>query len=206
MLESFWQDLRYSARSVRRTPVFAATVIVTLALGIGANTAIFSLLNAVVLRTLPVPLPHELSLVYKTTPPIVGDVIGSDRSDIFAYTAVERFERALPAGVQLAALSSPMRLELRLGSDDGNTSAFGQLVSGGYFTTLGVRADAGRLISFDDNRTVDGHPVAVLGYRFAERSSGRFPPPWAARFPSTVSRSPSSASPSRPSPGRLLEP
>ena len=169
MLERFWQDLRYSARSLLRTPVFAATVIVTLALGIGANTAIFSLLNAIVLRTLPVPAPHELSLLFKTMPPSVGDVIGSDRSDIFSYTAVARFERALPAGVQLAALSSPMRLDLRLGSDDGHTSAFGQLVSGGYFSTLAVGADAGRLISFDDNRTVDGHPVAVLGYRFAER-------------------------------------
>jgi predicted permease len=169
MLESFWQDLRYSVRSLRRTPVLAATVIVTLALGIGANTAIFSLLNAVVLRTLPLPAPHELSLLSKRMPPSVGDVIGSDRSDIFAYTAVERFERALPAGVRLAALSSPMRLDLRLGSDDGVTSAFGQLVSGGYFSTLGVTPAAGRLISFDDNRTIDGHPVAVLGYRFAER-------------------------------------
>src|SRR5688572_31204604 len=103
MLETLWQDLRHSARSLRRTPVFAATVILTLALGIGANTAIFSLLNAVVLRTLPVPTPHELSLVYQTMPPNVGDVVGSDRYDIFAYTAVQRFERALPAGVQLAA-------------------------------------------------------------------------------------------------------
>jgi predicted permease len=169
MVETIRQDVRHAVRSLLRAPVFAVTVITTLALGIGANTAIFSLLNAVVLRTLPVPAPHELSLIYRTMPPRVGDVIADSRSDIFAYTAVERFERALPAGVQLAAVSSPMRLDLRLGNDDGNVQAFGQLVSGGYFSTLGVTPAAGRLISGDDNRTIDGHPVAVLGYRFAER-------------------------------------
>jgi predicted permease len=170
---TLWQDVGYAIRGLRRTPVFTAAVVVTLALGIGANTAIFSLLNAVILRTLPVRAPEELSLLYKTMPPAVGDVIGgSERSDIFAYTAVERFERALPAWSQLAAMSETTRVNLRLGSGDQTTPATGQLVSGGYFEELGIRASAGRLITAGDNRIVDGHPIAVVRAGFAERQFG----------------------------------
>src|SRR5688500_17476647 len=103
-------DLRLALRSLLKNPGFSAVVIVTLALGIGANTAIFSLLNAVILRTLAVPAPHELSLMVRQMPAAVGDVIGGlERSDLFAYTAVVRFERALPPGASLAAMSTVAR-------------------------------------------------------------------------------------------------
>jgi predicted permease len=154
-------------------PAVTAAAVITLALGISGNTAIFSLLNAVVFRTLPVPAPSELSLVYRAMPRAPGDIVGGlEPADIFAHTALRRFEAALPLGAKLAAMSSIARFEIVAGGTGEGADASVQLVSGEFFSTLGVQPAAGRMFSADDTRAHGAHPVAVLGYGFTERRYG----------------------------------
>ena len=170
MLDTVWQDLRHAARSLRRTPGFTAVVVLTLALGIGANTAIFSLMDAVVFRPLPVTAPEELSLVYSEGPAAPGDVMGRlTRGDIFSWPLVQQFKQAVPPGVRVAAMTPPTRLNARLGTDPATTLVLGQLVSGEFFSTFGASPAIGRLLSDSDNRTLGDHPVVVLGYGFWQR-------------------------------------
>jgi len=158
-LESLGGDVRYAWRALRASPGFALVAILSLGLGIGANTAIFSLLNAVVLRTLPVERPDELLQVT-----MGGDQGGSeftnpiweqirDRQDVFsgAFAYGATFFNLRPGG------------EVR--------NARGSLVSGDYFSTLGVRPAAGRLLSkADDVRGCS--PTAVLGHGFWQSEFG----------------------------------
>jgi predicted permease len=154
-------------------PALTAAAVITLALGISGNTAIFSLLNAVVFRTLPVVAPSELSLVYRAMPGAPGDVSGGlERSDIFAHTALRKFEAALPVGAKLAAMSSIARFEIAAGGTAEGADASVQLVSGEFFSTFGVQPAGGRMFSADDNRVHDAHAVAVLRYEFAQRRYG----------------------------------
>jgi predicted permease len=174
-LDGIGQDLRIAARSLRRTPAFAVAAILTFALGIGANTAIFSLLNAVTFRTLPIDRPGDLWLLYQSMPPAVSEIIGgTDRSDIFSYQAFARMERAArPQGIRIAAMSdSLVRLSLRIGANQTSVPVSAQLVSGGFFQTVGITPAAGRLLTADDDNQMDGEPVAVLRYGFAQQVFG----------------------------------
>ena len=149
-LDTLAGDLRYAARSLRNAPVFGFAAIVSIALGIGANTAIFSIVNAVMLKTLPVSHPEELVKVLRDSAPIFTNPLWEairDRQDafdgIFAF-ASERFN--------LSAGGQERRVE-------------GSYVSGGYFSTLGVHAEIGRLlVKNDDYRGCPG--VAVLSDAF----------------------------------------
>ena len=117
MLGALLQDLRYAVRTFMKAPGFTAAVVITLALGVAANTAMFSLLNAVVLRTLPVPDPQHLWLLYQQSPPAVGDVIGGlERSDIFAHSTLRRMEAAGPRGASVAGMSSIVGVSVRIGA------------------------------------------------------------------------------------------
>ncbi len=170
MLDSLWQDVRYAVRSLRRTPGFAGAAVITLALGIAASTAIFSLLNAVLLRTLPVPQPHHLWLLYRQTPPAVGDAIGGlERSDIFSHSVLERMEALVPRGASVAGTSSIVGVRVRIDRDTEDTAASLQLVSGNFFATVAITAGAGRVFGPDDNRVLNGQPVAVLRHGFARQ-------------------------------------
>lgn len=155
-LEQTAQDLRYGARMLRKSPGFTAVAVLTLALGIGANTAIFSLIDAVMLRMLPVERPEELMQVRyeeldwsgegaRFTNPLWEQV--RDRQDVFSGAfswATERFDLSRGGAVHLAN---------------------GTWVSGDYFDTLRLRPAVGRLISTsDDQRGCPG--VAVLSYGF----------------------------------------
>jgi putative ABC transport system permease protein len=160
-----WQDLVYAARMLRRNPGFAAAAILTLALGIGANTAIFSLVDAVLLRALPVADPEDLVLVSTT------NARGDGRSNFsypqFAYLR----EHAGPVAKVFAY--APMDLNLSAGNL--TDAPAGVLVSDNYFSVLGVRPAIGRgFVAADE-------AVAVLSHRF-----------WQARFggdPTVVGRS-----------------
>ncbi len=149
------QDFRYSLRRLRKSPGFAAIAILSLALGIGANTAIFSLVNTVLFRPLPaVDAPEQLVTLYGTLSNNFGDTIYSypnykdfrDRNEVFSGLLAYRFV--------------PMSL-----SHQGNSERiWSYLVSGNYFDVLGVKPLLGRTFQADEDRTRKSHPVAVMSY------------------------------------------
>jgi len=172
-LDDLHRDVRYACQTLVRNPGFTTVAVLTLALGIGATTAIFSLLDAVMLRPLPVHEPHSLSLVYDVGPAAAVDL--NPRGDIYSWPLVQEFQRALPVGTMLAAMTPPTPLSVRLGDEPGTDRIQSQLVSGDFFQVLGVRPTLGRLLSREDTRTVDGHPVAVLEHGFWQRQFGADP-------------------------------
>ena len=135
-------------RTLRKTPGFALVAVVTLALGIGANTAIFTLLNAVVFKPLPVPAANELVTLFESASEGVPDAAGgTGRYLRFSFPRFEQLERALGSHGSLAAVTRTSRFLLRLpGSAEANRLR-GQLVSGRYFATLGVSAARGRVLT-----------------------------------------------------------
>ncbi|HXW07444.1 MAG TPA: ABC transporter permease [Vicinamibacterales bacterium] len=158
-LEDAAGDARYGLRLLAGSPVFAATAILSLALGIGANTAIFSLVDAVLLRTLPVERASELVFL---------QVAGTDsRGGAPPYPCYEQVRDGTSAFVGMAAFASD---ELRLEIDGNLEQAFGQVASGTYFELLGVRPLVGRLLTAADERL--DPPVAVISYRYWQRRFG----------------------------------
>ncbi len=164
---TFLQDLRYALRSLKNNPGFAAVAILSLALGMGANTAIFSLLNSVMLRTLPVSKPEELS-VLRTT----GARPGPQR---YSYPLFQRLQQAAPDPGSMAAMSRVARVLTITGNSREAEAARMQLVSGEYFQVLGIHAAMGRVITPDDNRVLGGHPLAVISYGYWQRRFGGSP-------------------------------
>ena len=157
-LDALVRDVRYALRSFRRYPGFTAVALVTLALGIGANTAIFRLADTVMLRPLPVNRPHELAALRRTLSYWQYQQI-RDRNQVFAGTAGMRTMSA-------ATLESEGR---SLGP------ATTELVSGNYFSVLGVTPILGRAITVDDDRAVGAGPVAVISYGLWQRAFGGSP-------------------------------
>ena len=157
-IEEFWQDLRYGLRMLRKSPGFTAVAVLTLTLSVGANTAIFSLIEAVILRLLPVPHPEELYAVQ------------TDKSEdsSFSYPLYQRLKDALPAGAQLAAVTQSRGCQVSLAGSLTEAASF-QLVSGGYFSTLGVRPALGRLFTDEDDGVIGDHPIAVMGHAYWTR-------------------------------------
>jgi len=185
LLESLWQDIRYGIRMLAKCPGFTAIAILTLALGIGANTAIFSLINAVMLKTLPVKNPSQLVLLKwddnKKWPPKWGQT-GWDSAFSFSYPAFEEFRAN---GKSLSSVFAWVPLgftseNTTVGIDGTATVADGQMVTGEYFSGLGVTPLLGRGITEADEDPAAPR-VAVLSYAY-----------WVRRFasdPSAVGRS-----------------
>jgi predicted permease len=169
-LELFLRDIRYGARSLRRTPGFTLAAVVTLALGIGANTTIFTLLDAVIFKPLPVPAPRELLMVYENGPEGAPDPSGgTGRYLRFSYPRLVRFEEAIAGLGSVAGVTRSSRLVVRLPGQSQAHPVRGQLVSGGYFGTLGITAARGRLLDSGDTRVDRVDPVAVISDRFWKR-------------------------------------
>src|SRR6266511_1638464 len=163
--DEMFQDLRYGARMLLKNPGFTATATLLLALGIGANTAIFSVVDAVLLRMLPVKEPERLVLLSRAG--------GRTQSDSFSYSNFEQFrdhDRTL-SGV-LAYY--PLRLTV---SVDGQPEPAinGQLVKGSYYPVLGVNAALGRTIAPEDDRAPGAHPVCVISDGYWRRRFGGDP-------------------------------
>jgi putative ABC transport system permease protein len=157
-LEQTAQDVRYAVHSLRKSPVFAATAVLSLAIGVGANVAVFTLLDTIMWRSLPVREPERLLILGVQSP--------TGLSNGFTYQQYELVRDHVPA-LDVAAYA-PLRLNVSI---DGRMEPpiDGQLVTGDYFPMLGVRPALGRLLGPDDDRVPLGHPVVVLSDRYWKR-------------------------------------
>jgi predicted permease len=158
-LEQAGQDSRYAFRGLRKSPLFTVVAVLTLALGIGANTAIFSLLDQVLLRTLPVKHPEQLVFLAEH-----GIRFGSSWGDNDISYPMYRDFRDRNQVFSGMFCRFPTSVGLSYGDHTERVDA--ELVSGSYFQTLGVTAAVGRILTPDDDRTPGGHPVAMLSYNF----------------------------------------
>jgi predicted permease len=154
-----WQDIRYATRRLSAQRGFALVVILTLALGIGANSAIFSLADALFLSSLPVDRPQELVLL-KPAGPRNGWTEDDLTWSYPAYRDIRERQRVF-AGLIAERVDS-----INFTIDGTTTRAIAGIVSGNYFDVLGVRAFRGRLLTDADDRVRSGHPVAVLSHGF----------------------------------------
>ena len=158
-------DLKLALRQFRKSPGFAATVILTVSLGIGANTAIFTLVHAILLKSLPVANPASLYRVGDLDDCCVegGFINDNGDFDIFSYDLYRQFQESAPEFEQLAAFQSGHSiLNVRRGA--GTKSETAEYASGNYFSTFGLGAYAGRMLQPSDD-IPGAAPVAVLSYQ-----------------------------------------
>lgn len=180
-METIWKDLRYAARMLANSPGFALIAIFTLALGIGANTAIFSVLDSVLLRSLPVAHPEQLALL--TDPDFHGGSFGSQSGErsALAYSEFEYLRDHNDVLSDIFAADSQLPdVEVTIGDSSSgagadNETARVKLVSGDYFSTLGIQAAVGRLFNSDVDRARGGSPIAVVSYPFWKQRFGLSP-------------------------------
>jgi hypothetical protein len=162
-----FQDVRYAVRLLLKNPGFTAIVVFTLALGIGANAAIFSITDKVLLQSLPVHDPDQLVVLSAYDPKE-----GPDNDSTFSYAMYQdlRDRNDVFSGVITRGGA-----QMNVSYADQNERVRGELVSGNFFEVLGVRPWAGRLFTQDDDRTPGAHPVAVLSYHFWDRRFAKDP-------------------------------
>ena len=155
-METLLRDIRYAIRSLLKRPGFTAIAVITLALGVGANTAVFSVINALLLRPLPAERPDELFAVSR------GD--GAAPTASYPDYLYYRDQNQVFSGLAAAA-SAPLNFG---GFDSGDQGGviMGEIVSGDYFSTLGVNAELGRTLTPQDDQIAGAHPVAVISHRF----------------------------------------
>src|SRR5580692_5634736 len=156
-LEHFAQDIRYGVRQLRRAPAFTITAVLILALGIGAVTAVFSLIDAALLRMLPVEKPEQL-VEFKATNPAFPV------NDAFSYPTFQELKGQTQVLAGVLAFRKLNRVDVEVDSRGG--LAEGQLVSGNYFAVLGVGAARGRTLLPIDETVAGSSPVAVIGYDY----------------------------------------
>jgi len=159
-LERFWRDVQYAVRTLRRNPGFASAAVLSLALGIGANTAIFSLLDAVVLRNLPVADPRQLVQFTNTLP--LWDTGSGVANSLFNYPQLERFQAQSKTLSGVFGTTGMGRLLVGFQGTSG--LADGDACSGNFFSVLGIAPQHGRFFSAADDRAPAA--VAVIGDRY----------------------------------------
>jgi predicted permease len=153
------QDVRYALRTLARSPLFCAVAVASLALGIGANTAIFTLINQLLLKLLPVKDPQSLVML-DSRGDHYGNNTGMNSFSYLMYTDI-RDQNQVFSGM-FCRYGQPLSF-----SSEGRTERVsGELVSGNYFPVLGVGAAAGRVFTAADDQIQGGHPVAVISYDF----------------------------------------
>jgi predicted permease len=161
LMGDLWQDLRFSARMLKKNPAFTAIAVLTLALGIGANTAIFSLVNATLLRRLPVAASEQLVYVHN-----------NNLGGVFSYPYYAELRDQNEAFESLIAWGG---ITASLNSDEQTDLVSGAIITGNYFETLGVRAMLGRVISPADDQTPGAHPVVVISHGLWQTRFGGSP-------------------------------
>jgi len=174
MVDTLGQDVRHAARSFRRSPGFTIAAILTLALGIGANTAIFSLLDGVLFRPLPLSRSNELYMLYETGTTGVSSLeSGSGPATRFSYRAFQRFQASRPSGMAIAAMTRVAQYQGRLPGADAYERVRLQLVSPTFFDVLAVPTLRGRALSPGDE--AQASPVAVVTFDFWKNRLGGLP-------------------------------
>ena len=177
MIDGVWQDVKFAARSLRRTPGFTAAAVVTLALGMGANTTIFTLLDAVLFKPLPVSRPNELFALYENASDAAPDALpdsagGTGRYLRFSYPRFLRLQEALGDEGQLAGTTLSIRFVGRLQGSPQASPMLTQLVTGLYFATLGAEMQRGRPITDSDMQRDERAHVAVISDGYWKRALG----------------------------------
>jgi predicted permease len=179
VIETTWRDIRYAARTLARNPGFTAVAVLTLGLGIGANAAIFSLINAVMLRLLPVQHPERLVLL--TDPAESGVATETTEHGVRSNLSYAEFEylrlhNTVFSGI-LAAQNDVNDVEVFPEStkETQSVKAHAQLVSGGFFQTLGIEPIVGRVFTPQEDRVPGANPVAVIAYGCWQRFFGGDP-------------------------------
>src|SRR5215216_3205400 len=155
-MDTLWQDLRYGFRTLIKNPGFTIIAVLTLAFGLGANTAIFSLTDQILLRLLPVEKPEEL-VVLRAPGPKHGRV-WSDGEGSASFT-YPMYKALRDKNNIFSGLMARFAIPLSVAGEGQTERAEGELVSGNYFEVLGVRPALGRVFSEEDDRTPGAHPV-----------------------------------------------
>ncbi len=171
-VESLGQDLRFGIRQLLKSPGFSLVAILSLALGIGANTAIFTLINDLLLKSLPVHQPEQLVSFGKS---INGGILGSvapGGTEIFTYDFYRRIEREHAPFEGVAAFGSfPIQVSVRRGGESGAaTQAWTGLVSGTFFGVVGVEPVLGRALNRHDSDAPGRNAVAVISHRYWQQA------------------------------------
>ena len=179
-LSAFLRDVRFGARQLARNPLFTAIAVSSLALGIGANTAIFSAAKKVLLDTLPVSKPHELRLLtwvsghHQPVPQVWGDVWSTDSgglaSNAFSYAVWEQMRKKTEVFRDLIAFKD---VTMTANVDRRPELVGGELVSGGAFNALGVKPILGRLLNSADDAGAGKGPVAMISEAYWGERFGR---------------------------------
>lgn len=170
LVDSIRQDLKYGLRQLRQKPGFTLTAVLSLALGIGANTAIFTLVDQILLRLLPVDKPQELVQLR-----LAGGRVGSQSGDgrhTFSHPA---YLALRDRNTVFSGLTGQRVETASLMGDDRSEMISVGLVAGNYFNVFGIRPHLGRVLTPDDDRLRNGHPVAVLQYDFWQSRFGGRP-------------------------------
>src|SRR5688572_7540357 len=169
------QDLRYAFRMLLKKPAFTLIAVLSLALGIGANTAIFSLLDAVLLKSLPVHEPDNLVLFGNGKNMGLTNGFPNESWDLFSYPFYHKAQQRSDVFSGAAGLSSiPWMVHGFVGNDSSGEieQMQVQLVSGTYFSVLGVNAGLGRVLNDADDQNPGGHAVAVLSHAWWSQRLG----------------------------------
>src|SRR3954468_15284642 len=164
-VEDFIHDCRFAVRGMRRSPAFASAAVLTIAIGVGANTAVWSIMDALMRRALPIEKPEQLVAIKR-----VGL---EDNSYILSHPLFLQMQREVGSAAELAAMGSIARVYAT--TSDRPEGVLALAVSGNFFDVLGVRAEGGRLISPADDRELGASPVVVISDAFWERRFGRDP-------------------------------
>jgi macrolide transport system ATP-binding/permease protein len=163
-IETLMQDLRYGARMLLKNPGFTLIAVLMLALGIGANTVVFSIINAVLFRPRPVAEPERLVELYS-----------SDARNPYGWSSYQDYLSFRDQGEVFSGLAAYRPGRFKLGGEDGVEPVIGEAVSGNYFDVLGVKAFSGRAFLPEEDRTPGSHPVVVIGHDLWRRRFGADP-------------------------------
>jgi predicted permease len=171
-MRSLWQDVKFGLRMLAKSPAFTGIAVLTLALGIGANTAIFSLMNQVLLRSLPIKNPSELEILRAPGPKTGHVSTDGDDTESFSYPM---YKGLRDTNTVFSGILARYGFSASVANHGQTDRAVGEVVSGNYFDVLGVQPALGRLFAQDDDRVPSAEPYVVLSYQYWTRHFGADP-------------------------------